>query len=168
MSQEYYGGKYAHVVGVTIDEKRVWLPAVGESRTLPITLSLPEALAENTQEYFAKYYVEQPDRYRNCHIGMAAIKSALDLDWVDALDEANRVILEGQKIRPAELAIGRVGVIGGMQADEALAFHSLVGVAPGLGLQTDSERGPLSLLSHAHNVAYYRAHHFKDAGLYTR
>lgn len=167
MPQEYYGGRYAHITGMTVKTKHVHIPSVGESRTLPISLSLPEGLAENAQEYFTKYYIEQPDKYRNCHIGAAAIKNALDLDWVDALGEANEVMLKGRRIRPAELAIGRIGVIGGWHSGEAFAFHSLVGVAPGLGLQTDSERGPLSLLSHEHNVAYYRTRQFEGMDLYT-
>ena len=150
------GGVYRHIVGVEHAGKAVWLPNIDRAAAEKHDAEVPEGMAANTLDYFDKYYLQEPDRYRNCRIGAAAITGAGYLDWIDALDIANDIMTRGQELE-GDLPVGAHGVIGALMDEVGpLASHSVVGVAPGLGIQTDGENGAFSLVSHPHNVAHYK------------
>jgi hypothetical protein len=158
----YIEGGYRPVVGLEVANKKLWLPGDhGETNAEEFTV--PANLANRAADYVEKHYIDEETRslYRNCHLGAAAMTGAGYLKWYDALGLASQVISRGVKAH--DLAIGQWGAIG----EPAMgAYHSMVGVKPGFALQTDGQNGPLSVVSHDANLAYYRANHGSDMGLY--
>jgi|GEM_PF-2789505 len=151
----YEEGTYRHIVGVEHGSKAVWLPGADRAAATKHDADVPEGMAGNTLDYFDKHYVQNPDLYRNCRIGAADMTGAGYLDWIDALDIANTIMIKGVELE-GDLPVGAHGVMGTFIEDDPIADHSVVGLAPGLGIQTDGENGAFSLVSHSHNLAHYQ------------
>lgn len=158
MPASYVYGTYRTIVGVGHQGRSLWLPNVRIEEARQESFRVPADMADNIARYFEKYYLREPDAYRNCHIGAAAMTGVGELDWVDALAHANSIMMRGGIISGDKLPVGAQGIIGEIyDVDEPVAYHSLVGIAPGLGVQTDRENGPFSLVSHDDNLNRYQA-----------
>jgi hypothetical protein len=161
---EFNNGIYRHILGV--DD--LWLPEANIYKTTPQIFSVPEGMKDRIAGYFEKYYIQEPDLLRNCHIGAAAISGAGYLKWAEATYLAESIIKEKHSGDGTSLALGTQGVIGEYIDDASpIAYHSVVGIAPGLGIQTDNQYGPLSVVSHQHNLDHYRAEVAADSKLYS-
>ena len=156
LPEGYVAGEYRTVAGLEVAEKELWLP--GDHGAIESEVyEVPAALARNTIAYVERHYTgEDADSlFRNCHIGAAAMTGAGFLDWVDAVVLANGIIAQGRKV--TDLEVGQWGAIGRDIEDYPSAYHSMVGLAPGLGLQTDDIGGPLSVVAHDSNRAHHKA-----------
>jgi hypothetical protein len=158
----YAAGSYRTVVGLEVAENKLWLPGDHGEATQEV-YEVPQNLAQRAIEYAERHYADEAAEqlYRNCHIGAAAITGAGHLGWVDAVDLANRVVFRGNQT--PDLTIGQWGAIG----DKAIgAYHSMVGIAPGIALQTDSVGGPLSVIKHEANLNYYKSEYGSEQEMF--
>jgi len=161
----YTEGGYRTVVGLEVARKQLWLPGEhGDSEAEEFIV--PAAMADTAAEYVEKHYVgeEAEHLYRNCHLGAAAITGAGFIKWHEALGLANDIVSRGATA--TDLAVGQWGAIGETGDIVARAHHSLVGIKPGLALQTDGENGPLSVVAHTANMAYHRANYGHDVEIF--
>ena len=150
----FKNGTYRHIVGVG----DLWLPEATRHSTTTQNFLVPKGMKDRVADYFDKYYIQEPDLQRNCHIGAAAISGAGFLKWADATELAKSIVRDEHSNDRTELAPGIHGVIGELiEGESPIVYHSMVGIAPGIGIQTDSLYGPLSLASHPHNLALYKA-----------
>jgi hypothetical protein len=167
--REYEGGIYEVIVGVEHDGVQQRLTDTDTKATQTRAFDLPVKMGANTLHYFEEYYIDNPTRYRNCHIGAAAIVGAGHLEWVDALAIANDIMERGRQVDAEDVVVGSHGVIGVMLGEEPLAIHSVIGIAPGLAIQTTNENGDFTLASHPHNFAHYRRDGWQQEGeMYVR
>lgn len=150
----YRRGTYRRILGLAHADTNLWLPGADEARLQQEVFELPNDMIDRVMGYAESYYIQEPQKYRNCHVGAAAIAGAGYLERIDALAVAIGVIYQGEQVE--DLPTGVHGVIGDRMDDEVFAFHSLVGIAPGLGIQTDWERGSLGLVSHKQNLRHYK------------
>ena len=175
----YRGARsYRQIIGLEHVNTSLWLPGVATATTVPETFFVPEKLAYNISRYFEHYYLTKPHTYRNCHIGAAAMLGVMPeektmLGAMAAAEEMAYTVMQFGRTG-TDLAIGAQGVFGeyidldGEDEPEAEFFtetsstglrpiHSVVGLTPQLGIQTDSEQGAFSLISHIDNLAEYQA-----------
>lgn len=163
--RRYAGGIYRHIVGVGDGSRTIWLPDVDQDRVRQDAFPVPPGMPKNVMDYLQRYYVE--GRYsldRTCHVGATAITGAGFLEGEDALELAADVIRRGGVIDLGGLPADAHGVIGAiLDHDKIFAVHSLVGVAPGLAIQTDGINEPFSLVSVPHAFDHYQ-HRYEDRG----
>ncbi|HKU18025.1 MAG TPA: hypothetical protein VJP80_02015 [Candidatus Saccharimonadales bacterium] len=165
----YPPGAYRQIDGISFPETTLWIPEYAGDDTAetatPLTYEVTDDMAAGIASYVELYYRQHPEAYRNCHIGMAAMTGEGAPEQIDALAIAHQIIHRGEPV--TDLPIGGRGVIGYMVGDEALAYHSVVGITPGIGIQTDTEtHGALSLVSHQANLELYRRVYHPDMQLY--
>lgn len=160
---------YRHVVGVEYAGRAVWLPGDHERATRS-DFEIPKGdLGVNVLDYVKVHYgPEARGRYRNCHLGAAAMTGIVVEKEYQAASAASGIVRDGEPV--ADLAVGQWGAIGGQWGPigdrEWGAYHSMVGIAPGLALQTDRQNGLFSLVDTAQHVEHYRQAHDPTVALY--
>ncbi|HSX33036.1 MAG TPA: hypothetical protein VLF91_01730 [Candidatus Saccharimonadales bacterium] len=154
------GEVYRHIIGVGDGERTIWIPGYDPKQAREDVFRVIPGMTDNVARYFEEYHVGNLPR--TCHIGAAAMTGAGFLTMNEALDYAADIIRRGQVMAELDLPVGAHGVIGAwVDKDTGLvrATHSVVGVAPGLGIQTDDLNAGFSLVSHPHNLVRYQNQH---------
>jgi hypothetical protein len=160
----YEPGSYRNVVGLEVRGRSLWLPSDHDVATSE-EYEVPAELAHRAIDYAERHYIgrDAAEVFRNCHVGAAAMTGAGVLRWVEATMLASEIVRTGDDV--SDLKVGQWGVFG-YRTPKIWPAHSVVGIGPGFGLQTDRVNGPLSVVRHSANVADYRGILGPDVALY--